>query len=142
MIHFESTLSSSTESNESMLQADRWFKECREEHEKFTSAFPKSHFVILPSRLIKIQGPDINNFNIRLRDKSSLPTQVSYATLSHCWGTSMPFKLTLENLDACMNSVPMHSLTKVFQDALRYAYRSGIQCLWIDSLCRWTPVKL
>ena len=139
MIHFESTLSSSTESNESMLQAC-WFKECREKHEECTSAFPKSNFV--PSRLIKIQGPDINNLSIRLQDKSSLPTQVSYATLSHCWGTIMPFKLTLENLDACMDSVPMPSLTKVFQDTLRYAYRSGIQYLWIDSLCRWTPVKL
>lgn len=58
MIHFESTLSPSTESNESMMQADKWFKECLETHEGCTSALPKSNFV--PSRLIEIRGTDVN----------------------------------------------------------------------------------
>jgi len=134
MIHFKPTLSSSTESKESMLQATNWFKDCCEKHQECSAAIPKSNFV--PSRLIEIRGPDATDLSIRLRDKLSLPKQVSYATLSHCWGHSMPFKLTIENLEACTASLPIHRITKVFQDALRFAYQSGIQYIWIDSLCR------
>ncbi|KAG4442990.1 hypothetical protein IFR05_001521 [Cadophora sp. M221] len=133
MIHFEPTLSPSTASNESMMQADKWFKECLEIHEGCSSALPKSNFV--PSRLIEIRGTDVNSPSIRLQEKSTLPAKVSYATLSHCWGTSMPFKLTLQNLVACKEDIPMHSLTKVFQDAIYFAHRSGTHYIWIDSLC-------
>ncbi|PVH73820.1 HET-domain-containing protein [Cadophora sp. DSE1049] len=116
-----------------MLQATNWFKGCCENHKQCAEAFPKSNFV--PSRLIEIRGSDPTDLSIRLRDKLSLPTEVSYATLSHCWGYSMPFKLTLENLEGCMENLPMQRITKVFKDALRFAYQSGIEYIWIDSLC-------
>ncbi|KAH9217832.1 heterokaryon incompatibility protein-domain-containing protein [Leptodontidium sp. 2 PMI_412] len=115
------------------MQADKWFKECLETHEGCTSALPKSNFV--PSRLIEIRGTDVNQLSIRLQEKSTLPASASYATLSHCWGTSMPFKLTLQNLVACKEDIPMHNLTKVFQDAIHVAHSAGIQYIWIDSLC-------
>ncbi|KAH7348953.1 heterokaryon incompatibility protein-domain-containing protein [Rhexocercosporidium sp. MPI-PUGE-AT-0058] len=133
MIHYEPILPSSTKSKESIVRADKWLKECLEKHEGCKSAFPKSTFV--PSRLIEIRGPDINNPGIRLQEKSSLPSTVSYATLSHCWGSSMPFKLTLQNLDECKGNIPLRSLTKVFQDAIGFALHSGILYIWIDSLC-------
>ncbi|KAF1352801.1 HET-domain-containing protein, partial [Lizonia empirigonia] len=58
-----------------------------------------------------------------------------YATLSHCWGSTMPFKLSCGNFVSCLTDVPLTRLSKVFQDAIKFAWRMDILYIWIDSLC-------
>jgi hypothetical protein len=59
-----------------------------------------------------------------------------YAALSHFWGVKdMPMKLTKSNLNAYMKELPIQSLPKTFQDAIRVAQEMDIPLLWIDSLC-------
>lgn len=91
-----------------------------EEHRGCSAALPKSKF--LPTRLIEIDGSDAADLCIRLRDANGLGSAVSYATLSHRWGSSMPFKLTRSNLDSFMKSMPLREISKVFQDAICFAY--------------------
>ena len=64
MVHYETSLSDSTESDESMMLAKKWLKDCMEKHNDCASAFPKSTF--LPTRLIEIEGFDSNDLRIRL----------------------------------------------------------------------------
>ena len=116
-----------------MAQAAKWFKECSENHEGCKAAFPKTIFV--PTRLIEISGSDEISLSICLRERKTLPPEVCYATLSHCWGSTMPFMLKLEKLDSCLKSIPLSGLSKVFRDAISFAWRLNIQYLWIDSLC-------
>ncbi|KAL2064515.1 hypothetical protein VTL71DRAFT_3652 [Oculimacula yallundae] len=133
MVHPKPNLSSSDDSHISMLQAEKWFKECLEQHEMCTFRFPGFDFV--PSRLIEIRGSSLSNLSVRLQERQSLPGKVRYATLSHCWGTCTPFKLTSQNLADCKDGLPMHNLNKAFQDAIGITYRLGIRYLWIDSVC-------
>lgn len=133
MVHFEPEISSSTDSEESMAQAARWFKECSENHEGCKAAFPKTSFV--PTRLVEISGSDENSLSICLKERKTLPPEVCYATLSHCWGSTMPFMLKLERLDSCFSYIPLNELSRVFRDAIKFAWRLCIQYLWIDSLC-------
>lgn len=133
MVSFQSEISSSTDSEESTAQAVKWFEDCSKNHECCKAAFPKTNFV--PSRLVEISNPEENCFSVRLRERCNLPADICYATLSHCWGSQMPFKLELDNQESCLISISLSKLSRVFIDAIKVAWRLGIQYLWIDSLC-------
>jgi hypothetical protein len=139
MVHFETGLSNSTCSEGTLGLAKRWLENCMETHDECQAAFRDSQFV--PTRLIEIKGSYDNEPQIRLRKGKALRFGATYATLSHCWGSYMPFKLTCANLKSCMTSMPIQDISQVFQDAIRLAFRWNIRFIWIDSLCKATSIS-
>lgn len=85
----------------------------------------------LPSRLLFLP----NDQTVRLVETASLAGNVAYATLSHCWGRLDFLKLTTGGLESFKNFIPIHLLTRTFQDAIHVTRSLGLQYLWIDSLC-------
>jgi hypothetical protein len=138
MVQFED-ISVHSNSRQTSTQAKEWFTECVENHKTCKGLFSETTFV--PARLVEISGSNERSLTIRLRKKGSLPSQVCYATLSHCWGSQMPFKLQRANFGACLQAIALARLSRVFQDAIKYTYRLKIACLWIDSLCMFCPLS-
>ncbi|KAI1866336.1 uncharacterized protein JN550_007724 [Neoarthrinium moseri] len=62
-------------------------------------------------------------------------TEIDYATLSHCWGNSMPLKLTKETLAAFEERIPFLLIPPTFTETINIARSIGIRYIWIDSLC-------
>ena len=59
----------------------------------------------------------------------------AYVCLSHCWGQSIPLKLTAATLEQLKQAVPLADLSKTLQHAIDIPTRLGIDYIWIDSLC-------
>lgn len=133
MVHFESEIGPSTDSERSMAQVAEWFTTCCKEHTICKPESSQPPFV--PSRLVEILGSSESTLSIRLRERSTLPLGAQYATLSHCWGSVMPFKLKSDLVKSCLEGIPMNQISRVFRDAILVAWRLGIQLIWIDSLC-------
>jgi hypothetical protein len=68
---------------------------------------------------------------------TSLLGDLSYVTLSHCWGASVirPLSTTTSNLENRMRSISFATLPLTFQDAVQITRKLKIRYLWIDSLC-------
>ena len=58
-------------------------------------------------------------------------------TLSHRWGKSKVFKLTMKNIDELKAGIHIDRLPKTFREAIDFACRlsPSIRYIWIDSLC-------
>lgn len=134
MVHFESRLGTSTNSPKSMAQAETWLEECLQ-HDECRTIPAESSFI--PTRLVEILDVRGNQICIRLRERESLPLKVDYATLSHRWSSKMPFILTQHNFQKCLQSIPDKSISPVFTDAVRVAWRMNIRYIWIDTLCKY-----
>ncbi|KAJ8112221.1 hypothetical protein OPT61_g5361 [Boeremia exigua] len=72
---------------------------------------------------------------MRLCEGSDIPVKASYATLSHCWGSSMPIKMTIQNINDLKSPTPVERLGQTFRDAIKTALELGLEYIWIDSLC-------
>ncbi|KAI0859060.1 heterokaryon incompatibility protein-domain-containing protein [Xylaria cubensis] len=123
-----SVFSSFTGDPETLCLARSWFTECCESHDacqpKDPCTYPKWIISIhqgQPLRLVKGSRLQLNHR--------------PYATLSHCWGTVCPLKLTAGSLSNFLSEIPEACLPKTFRDAINIARSFGIEYLWIDSLC-------
>lgn len=127
-------LTSSANSAASLSVARSWYQQCLSHT---TCRNWKQETRVLPTRLIQICRPDSNSpvLSARIHETKYLPTSTPYATLSHCWGKGVIFRLLKENLKDLSVSIPISQLPKVFQDAIHVSYEVGISYLWIDSLC-------
>ncbi|KAH7040896.1 heterokaryon incompatibility protein-domain-containing protein [Microdochium trichocladiopsis] len=87
-----------------------------------------------PSRLLRLsEGSEV--VVLREFEDSANETPV-YMTLSHCWGHSMPYRLTTANHSQLLKvGAPLAELGATFQDAVKIALELGVGYLWIDSLC-------
>lgn len=119
--------------NQIAAQTKEWIDRCIKTHDKCNEVLVKSTFV--PSRLIEIAGFDEAGPAVRLQVKQLLPPAAEYLTLSHCWGSKMPFRLLKHNFTACTENIPLDKLSLVFQNAIDFTRRMGFRYLWIDSLC-------
>lgn len=106
----------------------KWLSECRSSH--FNCSSIKKHY--LPSRVIDV-GPSDGSIAPRLHESAGEVGE--WATLSHCWGKYVPKMLTSASFDDLIQSIPITTLSKNFQDAIKVTRFLGIQYLWIDSLC-------
>ncbi|KAB5551143.1 hypothetical protein GE09DRAFT_162870 [Coniochaeta sp. 2T2.1] len=80
----------------------RWLQECCHAHEE---CVPDRKFRdVIPTRLVDIgaQGP-----RIQLADESQGSGKVTYATLSHCWGSTPFTTLTAANLTSFRRQIPL-----------------------------------
>lgn len=106
----------------------KWLSECRSSHSTCLST--KRH--CLPTRVLDV-GPSDGSVAPRLYRSTGETGE--WATLSHCWGKSVPKMLTSTTFDDLMYTVPMTTLSNNFQDAIKVTRILGIRYLWIDSLC-------
>ncbi|KAH7228388.1 heterokaryon incompatibility protein-domain-containing protein [Fusarium solani] len=116
----------SPNSASALMLARRWVEDCTETH----TECPKESQTVLPTRVLLLGSLPTN---VRLVLSQGKPAK--YVALSHCWGSSMPLKLTTSSLASLMEGISMESLPKTFQDAVHITRFLGIDYLWIDSLC-------
>ncbi|KAK4226535.1 heterokaryon incompatibility protein-domain-containing protein [Podospora fimiseda] len=95
-----------------------WMDRCTNTHE------------LLPTRVI-----DLRADTARLLVVDTTTPILPYATLSHCWGSHIPLRLTLDNFSQLQKEIPSKDLSKTFLDAFTIARRLGLKYIWIDSLC-------
>lgn len=60
---------------------------------------------------------------------------ITYATLSHCWGSTLAARLLKHLINDYSTDIPWKSLPQTFQDAVITSVKLDIGYLWIDALC-------
>lgn len=118
----------------------RHLKKCTTQHEECgwqlgsAVSSPK-----LPTRVIDVGGPEeVVKLIEQPPQGSGLPSlHGEYTTLSHCWGPpeKHSIRTTIANIAHHRAGIPVHDLSKTFQDAVRITRAISTRCLWIDSLC-------
>jgi hypothetical protein len=96
---------------------------------------PEDELEHLPTRVIDVAAME-DDSKVRLFETAG-STKAHWVALSHCWGDKKnhPPKTTRANLCQHLNSIPILSLPKTFQDAVVTTRALGFRYLWIDSLC-------
>ncbi|KAL3295673.1 tol protein [Colletotrichum asianum] len=90
----------------------------------------------LPTRLIHFLPANASEESEMVRlETNNMNATTEYAALSHCWGGKHPLMLRHESLKELVGGVPLTTLPRTFQDAIKLAASLGIHHLWIDSLC-------
>ncbi|CAN9130266.1 unnamed protein product [Alternaria alternata] len=113
--------------------AAKWLQECVNEHLSCNTSEGGSTWY--PTRLLHLADPSEDKNYIRLIRTAREPPIGPYATLSHCWGNNMPFKLTQAMERESNLRFALTDLPKTFQEAIQVSRRLEIPYLWIDSLC-------
>ncbi|CAI6099895.1 unnamed protein product [Clonostachys chloroleuca] len=121
----------STASETSFNLARGWIRACWTNHRSCRAAPDPAAALYRPTRLLDVSVSS----TIRLREKDEIPDDVVYVTLSHCWGSRTPLRLTTQNISTLKEEIALDSLGKTFQDAIETARRLAVQFIWIDSLC-------
>jgi hypothetical protein len=125
-----------------------WSSSCDAEHDQC----PSNKQVALPSRLVGLSSmpssAEIASVTHQ-RDTwaelfgetkctlvENMPgTMGKYASLSYCWGSSLPYTTTVENLDQNRQGIQFNDLPRTLQDAIMIARYIGFDYIWIDCLC-------
>lgn len=105
------------------------YTQCTLQHQKCIQ--PKTG-KYLPSRLLDV-GTEQHAI-VRLVDRGHILLDASYVTLSHCWGTSVPLKLTALTEAMLGTGVADVQLSKTFLHAVTVTRKMNLSYLWIDSL--------
>ncbi|KAK8257824.1 heterokaryon incompatibility protein-domain-containing protein [Phyllosticta capitalensis] len=116
----------------------RCIENCIKNHEDCKEKIRKPLFV--PTRLLDVGSCD--DSRVRLVQGSQIVSgdsdnrQPTYATLSYCWGDSLPLRTT-ENTKAAHEQmgILVHHMPQTFRDAIHVVRKLGIRYLWIDALC-------
>lgn len=113
-----------------------WLNKCVETHDaaRCLRNRPPNLF---PTRLLELKrvGPQLM-FSLVL--KEDLPSDVSYMTLSHCWGkgdVTEKLRLLGSTFNYLREMHPIGTLPKTFREACQFTERLGVRYLWIDRLC-------
>lgn len=87
---------------------------------------------LLPTRVLDV-GYDSDNPLTYLIVTNR--TYAHFISLSHCWGTTVRFTTTNDNVESHVAGIAIQDMPRTFQDAIKVTRRLGIRFLWIDSLC-------
>ncbi|KAI8941329.1 hypothetical protein NX059_002556 [Plenodomus lindquistii] len=123
-----------------------WLQNCNSEHPE-CDTYQECN--LLPTRLIDLSGlpqhsamTDHNNAWRQLFSSGQCklietrPRQMGrYATLSYCWGDSLPYKTNIANIDQHLVAIYFDDLPRTLQDAVMVARFFDMEFLWIDCLC-------
>lgn len=118
--------------NDRLPVPGEWIATCDANHPDCAS-----HSDYTPTRLVDV-GILNSSDNVRLvlTKTVQLTSKISYATLSHCWGTiPMSVSTTKATLEAHLAGFDIQALPKNFRDAIEIARALLIPYIWIDSLC-------
>ncbi|KAK3311968.1 heterokaryon incompatibility protein-domain-containing protein [Apodospora peruviana] len=120
-------------SRNSLALAQRWIENCVAHHGKCSIVKESLGAVSwLPTRLLDVSA---SLLRLRLKEEATEATGVEYMTLSHCWGSGMPFQLTSNTWDSLRQGIDKSALPQTFQDAVDITQLLGVKYLWIDCLC-------
>ncbi|CAG9977254.1 unnamed protein product [Clonostachys byssicola] len=101
-----------------------------------TAGREKFRIVRVDSIGISLQPQDVAKDKLRLVHLGDEPpTELRYATLSHCWGGKLPIFTSRATRKDFEKSIPEDSLPQTFRDAVQIARSLDIPYLWIDALC-------
>ncbi|KAB5576375.1 heterokaryon incompatibility protein-domain-containing protein [Coniochaeta sp. 2T2.1] len=118
----------STTFEEKVTCIQSWMQKCRSQDEHGNCRpVPFS-----PLRLVTV---GIDGKPLRLVERDDLTAKTEYATLSYCWGDSLPLCTTTQSLDGFLEAIPVDLMPKTFTDAIHIVRRLGIPHIWIDALC-------
>lgn len=147
---------SSTVGSGSWSLITSWAQDCAKSHKKCQRIFgskgisrPAPWF---PDRLLRVRQEGDEIFaRVVVKSNSDdfsqkiLERQLSYLSLSHCWGPAPDISapmggragtvLTEANLPAWQKDVPLDDLPLTFQHAVLICSLLGFEHIWIDSLC-------
>ncbi|KAI1417815.1 heterokaryon incompatibility protein-domain-containing protein [Hypoxylon sp. FL1857] len=115
-----------------------WFATCLENHTDCMEAAERRLKPFRPKRLVQLlqdDKGDISTWKLDCRSAASAVNTIPYLTLSHCWGSSQPVRLTKDNFVDFLQPSPVSELPKTYQHALAIAQSLGFWYIWIDSLC-------
>ncbi|KIW95282.1 uncharacterized protein Z519_03866 [Cladophialophora bantiana CBS 173.52] len=116
-----------------LVDVKKWISDCQQNHDECRQLASLSS-TVKPARLVEIiDGPA--STRLRIVEGQTLPPDISYATLSHCWGTTRMAVLRHSNEAEFAQNIPLAKLTKTFQDAVTYTRELGLHYLWIDAFC-------
>ena len=125
-----------TNSKETLDLIRRWIFICDLEHRCSVWTTNRSNPGFTPKRLVDLSyNGSISSTTLRLVELESRESWDYYATLSHCWGGDLAFKLVKDNLTALKKHISISDLPHTFQDAITIARKLGIRYLWIDAVC-------
>ena len=122
--------STNTGSEANFALVNEWMDRCKTNH-AICGQLNKNTCSWYPTRLLEI-GP---LGTLRLRITGINPPTGPYLSLSHCWGSAVFLKLTLQNIDSLKFGISCSTLPKTFRDAAYITHKLGLKYLWIDSLC-------
>lgn len=92
----------------------------------------------VPTRLLDLRPNTVGFYEtstITLVEGSEITAPgFGYATLSHVWGSSVPFQLTQSNYTDMKEGIATKSLPQCYRDAVDLARKLHMHYLWIDSL--------
>jgi hypothetical protein len=83
---------------------------------------------IFPSRVLDVT-------TLRLVINSEVPPGTKFATLSHCWGSSLVSVTTASRFESHRYGLDINMLPRTFQDAITVTRKLRFRYLWIDALC-------
>ncbi|KAK0666982.1 heterokaryon incompatibility protein-domain-containing protein [Cercophora samala] len=120
-------------SHEIVSKVSQWLELCHQGHDTCIPPGSALHTKQwYPSRLISVQAG-----SVRLIETMETTLTGPYLTLSHRWpaNASVYTQLKGDNLGSLKTGVDVACLSQVFQDAIVYTRRLGVDYIWIDSLC-------
>jgi hypothetical protein len=109
-----------------MQTAAKWLQECVSSHLSCNTSEGGSTWY--PTRLLHLADHSEDKNYIRLIRTAREPPIGPYATLSHCWGNNMPFKLTQAMESESNLRFALTDLPKTFQEAIQVS--SQILNMW------------
>ena len=126
-------ISLNSQSQENSLLANRWLKNCTVSHERCNHSKTRQNW--LPTRLLDLSCAETEASTIFVVESTSIPSNVEYMSLSHCWGSKPVISLSQTNLESLKRGISTSDLPKTFQDSITVAGWFQCKYLWIDSLC-------
>lgn len=121
-------MAASTGSENTFRFVESKLAHCRKTHKLCRHMSSQTWF---PSRILEIGKENKIIHLIEGHEAPSLP----YVTLSHCWGTSNPMRLTKDTEAMLRAGVHTGFLPKTYREAISVAGKLSIPYIWIDSLC-------
>ncbi|KAK5674383.1 hypothetical protein LTS10_012967 [Elasticomyces elasticus] len=128
---FTVDLPNSTRLEDSERQLKKWLEDCK--HHEACRRLSSEEFI--PSRLLEISRDLAGDVSIRLRCRDEFSHAITYAALSHCWGSFMPLKLEESKVIEYRERIPLEDIPPVFRDAIDVSVALDIWYIWIDALC-------
>ncbi|CAK47986.1 HET-domain-containing protein [Aspergillus niger ATCC 13496] len=111
---------------------ESWIKRCESDHPECKGM--RENSLVNPKRLLQISSTlEESCVHLVQVEKSDSPR---YTALSHCWGNTLGFKTTRQNLEAhTTEGIMISKLPRTYQHAIDISKRIGCQYVWIDSIC-------
>ena len=126
-------ISANSQSQENCLLANRWLDNCTVSHERCNHSRTRQNW--MPTRLLDLNCAETEASAVFLVESTSIPSNVEYMSLSHCWGSKPVISLSQTNIEDLKRGISISDLPKTFQDSITVAGWFRCKYLWIDSLC-------